>query len=166
VEFISSIQFIIPNIEGVCMKDDNLSSATKIHITSIAAAIVWAALSLAYLFGGLDRWASGYYFYDIGRFLIFLYDIGLAPVGAVCIAVKFLMYVMTDDGEKEIAKKVKIVQYEQSRIEGMVDKTRTQGHNAIVRIQDLEAKMEVICSILSLNKTDELNEPEDDVLGG
>ena len=72
---------------------------------------------------------------------------------------------MTKKVKAKYQKKMKDLKYEQSRIEGMVDKNRSQSHNAIIRIQDLEAKMEVICSILSLNKTDELKEAEDDILG-
>jgi hypothetical protein len=114
------------------MKDETLSAKKKIQIALVTFAVLWALLTIIYIFGGFDRWAIGIYWYDLNRFIEFLYHKAVAPVGAFCIAFKFLLYLVTDDeeGESKISKRMKDLKYEQSRIEGMVDKNRDKSHNA------------------------------------
>ena len=45
-----------------------------------------------------------------------------------------------------------------------MDQVENKEHNLIILLQNIEAKLTVICSILSLNKSEELQQSTNDVL--
>ena len=143
----------------------------RLKVLGTVAWIITAILivaTIAYYLGAFKPTATGYFWYDVRRLFYFIFDTMIVPscllyVGFV-LAKLFKSWLFPAKDEDHIPESVKELQEEVSRIHSRVDDIWERNRNVTIRVQELESKMIVICSILSLNKSDDLRQSTTDVL--
>lgn len=137
-----------------------LASAAWIFATALTIAII------AYHLGAFKSVATGYFWYDVRRLLHFIYELLIVPCCLFYAGVGLVKLILSwlPEKEEQVPDSVKELREQCSWLDRCIDELKGTQHNVIVRVQALEAKMTVICSILSLNKSEELQQSTTDVL--
>ena len=150
-----------------------MNDETKACLKTLGTVVLWivAALivaTMAYYVGAFRSVATGFFWYDVRRLLHFTYESVIVPcclfyVGVVLTGL-FKSWLFPTKKEESISVSVTELQEQCVSLDRRMDQVENKEHNLIIRLQNLEAKMQVICSILSLNKSEELQQSANDVL--
>ena len=135
-------------------------------VASITVSVTFAAM-IAYFFGAFKPMATGYFWYDVKCLLNFVYNSVIVPCclfyAGVVLSKLFRSWLFPNK-EAHIPASIEELKEQCSWLDRRMDQVENKEHNVIIRVQELEAKMIVICSILSLNKSEELKQSATDVL--